>query len=148
MCVCVCVCEREREREREGITVSHIFYFLLFLQEFSLKSCKFSLSCYVSFSPALLDLDYFSSSQDYLDDKVVVTLTDFARAVYVLEYQLLPYTKLFIATTLYGMKRRFKPVRWTKSQNENLLFAISCRLAQHYTMCRDTWHINEKSAEV
>ena len=29
---------------------------------------------------------FFSWCQDYLDDKLVVTLTDFARAVYVLEY--------------------------------------------------------------
>ena len=30
--------------------------------------------------------DILSSCQNYLDDKVVVALTDFARAVYVLDY--------------------------------------------------------------
>ena len=65
---------------------------------------------------------YFSSSQDYLDDKLIVTLTDFARAVRVLEY----YTNVFLATTIYGINRRYLSVRWTYSQTENLLFAFLC----------------------
>ena len=40
----------------EGVTVLHIFICFR-LQEFSLKSCKFSLSCYVFFSPALLNFE-------------------------------------------------------------------------------------------
>ena len=43
----------------------------------------------------------------------VVALIDFARAEQVFQTKLLPYTKLFIATALYVMKRRFLPVRWT-----------------------------------
>ena len=65
--------------------------------------------------PFLVSMHYircnFSSSQDYLDDKLV-TLTDFARAVRVLE--LTPSVqKTILATTIYGIKKRLQPIRWT-----------------------------------
>ena len=40
-----------------GVQFQIYFYFLPFLQEFSLKSCKFLFSCYVFFSPALLNFE-------------------------------------------------------------------------------------------
>ena len=52
---------------------------------------------------------FFSSSQDYLVEKRVVILTDFARAELTP-----PVHKSIYSDHLYAINRRFIPVRWTR----------------------------------
>ena len=77
---------------------------------------------------------------------MVAALIDFARTERVSTLALSVHKTIYSGRFIW-YEKAFLTCPIHLVSDENLLFAFSCRLTQHYTKDRDKFHSDEKSAE-